>query len=62
MVDQRSSTLLRESRSPTAAGATGDELHQLQLRREQLLRQAARLKAVRDELNARAKEAKAQTR
>jgi hypothetical protein len=62
VVDQRTFTLLRESRSPVAGGSPADELRQLQQRREALLRQAARLKAMREELNARARESRPATR
>lgn len=62
VVDQRTFALLRESRTPLTDLSPADELRQLQARRDALMRQAARLRALRDELDARARQARTQQR
>ncbi|MEW5847302.1 MAG: hypothetical protein AB2A00_00760 [Myxococcota bacterium] len=54
VVDERTFALLRESRSPMAGLSTAEELRRLKERREALLKAAARLKAVQEELRTRA--------
>lgn len=58
VVDERTFALLRESRAPMTDLSPADELRQLQTRREALLRQAARMRALRDDLDGRARAAR----
>lgn len=60
VVDERTFALLRESRAPTAAATPAEELRRLQVRREALLKAAARMKAVREELSRQAQNKPAQ--
>lgn len=60
IVDERTFALLRESRTPTVAASPADELRRLQARREALIRAAARMKAVREELSRQAQSKPAQ--
>ncbi len=62
VVDERTFALLRESRAPVGQQSPADELRALQARRDALRKQAARLKALRDELNTRAAQTRANTR
>jgi hypothetical protein len=55
VVDQRTLVLLREARPVPGALSPEDELAQLQSRRVALLKAASRLRALREELNARAR-------
>jgi hypothetical protein len=56
VVDERTFALLRETPSPLLQGSPADEVHHLQTRREALLRAAARMRVIRADLSARARQ------
>jgi len=51
VVDERTFALLRESRAPAVAASPAEEMRRLQARKDALIKAAARMKLVREDLN-----------